>query len=217
MSDRILLIDTDIFTLLAGAGLLSRALEVLGFATPETRRLPALPHQLRGKKFKGFPPATLAAVSTLANGTPELTERPTSDDVVQRLVAVKGIDSGEALLFALMHERPVCWLASGDQRAMQALATTEEVSDIARAVSGRVICLEAVVWLLLQADGYAATAANFRTVRDFNKTLKVFFSDGMDERPEECPSAVRSYLVNLVARIGTGFLFIPPTFSGDPE
>ena len=40
METRLLLIDTDIFILLAAAGLLERVAELLGFSPSEMRRLP---------------------------------------------------------------------------------------------------------------------------------------------------------------------------------
>ena len=47
MSERILLIDSDIFVLLSAAGLLDDLVDCLGFELSDVRRLDALPHQLQ--------------------------------------------------------------------------------------------------------------------------------------------------------------------------
>ena len=53
MTERLLLVDTDIFVLLAGAGVLMQALAGLGFAARDVRRFPALEAQLtRGRSFR---------------------------------------------------------------------------------------------------------------------------------------------------------------------
>ena len=211
MSEKALLIDSDIFILLSGAGVLKRAVELLGFDIENVRRLDALPHQLeRGRKFRErYSYKVRAKAIEGCKQIASLIERPAQDDVLQRLASVSRIDEGEALMFALMTERDVYILASGDKQAMRTLATTPELADIRSSVAGRVVCLEAVIRLLVRQLGARRTATAFTPLRNSNTTLRVVFSLGEKTPKAQCLAALRSYLNDLKNDVGDDFLLIP--------
>ncbi len=199
------------FVLLAGAGLLETVANLLGFQLAELRRLDPLPHQLRkSHKFqeKYSKPVRDKALAW-CDKVKSITERPENDDALQRLAAADRIDEGEALLFGLMAEQELYLLASGDKVAMRALAQGANLKDVRQAVSGRIICLEAVVGLLVKSVGTSKTATAFAPLRDGNGTLRALFSQGEQTPQEACLAGIASYLNDLIKDVGRGFLLIP--------
>ena len=117
-----LLIDNDIFILLAGAGLLEQAVITLGFTIADTYRLEALPFVVkRSKQPPHLPPDLVARVVQECHQVPVLAESP-NPDLLQLLVTTPMIDAGEAVLYALLAEHPSYFLTSGDKRAMRTIA-----------------------------------------------------------------------------------------------
>lgn len=117
-----LLIDSDAFVLLAGAGVLEQAIELLGFDPAHALRLSPLPAMLgRGRAFKRYPADLLQRAQIACARIVALESRP--DPVLfEQLVSVPDIDEGEALLYATVAEKENWVLLSGDKRAMKALA-----------------------------------------------------------------------------------------------
>ncbi len=211
MNERILLVDSDMFVILAGAGVLETVANLLGFQLADLRRLDPLPHQLKkSRKFqeKYFKPVRDKALAW-CDKVKSITERPENDDALQRLAAADRIDEGEALLFGLMAEQELYLLASGDKVAMRALAKGTGLEDIRRAVSGKIICLESVVKLLIEKVGTSRTATAFAPLRDSNGTLRVLFSQGEQTTQEDCLAGIASYLNALIKDVGSDFLLIP--------
>ena len=209
--DRLLLVDSDIFILLSAAGLLERVAELLGFSVDDIRRLHALPHMLQHSKSmrRNFSEAVRERAIVVANRVVGIYERPPEGELPQRLLSIDYIDDGEALLIAHLVERPTCLLASGDLRAMRALASAEGFQDVRDAIRGRVICLEAVVRMLVEADGVAATATAFQVVLPHSRHLQIFFSEANVANQEQCLDAVRSFYTELRDVHRCDFLFWP--------
>lgn len=205
MEERILLVDSDVFILFAAAGVLERVAELLGFRLRDVRRLPALPQQLqRSRAFRQrYPEHARLAGSDWCGRIAPLKHRPALDAVAKKLMMLNDIDSGEAEMLSHVAESPFYYLASGDKRSMIALATAPELADIRAAVAGRIICLEAVLALLIRADGPEPVTAAFTPLRTCHKSLTIFFSE------TDCLDAVQDYLDNLVKQTGEGFLMIP--------
>lgn len=204
-----LLIDSDIFVLLAGAGLLDRALGLLGFDRSSSLRLSPLPHMLtRGRRFSQFGDAKTRGLALDACKTvPEVADRP-SDDVFQQLIAVPEIDEGEALLYGLLAHQPGHYLTSGDKRAMQAVAVRPDLKGVRQRVAGRVICLECLLKLLVRRDGVEAIAMAF-AVFPQHKTFQVVFSSLNVTDQTRCLASLDSYLRDLRRQVGDDFLFQP--------
>ena len=211
MGERLLLVDSDIFIILSAAGVFERTAEVLAFDLADVRRLPALERQLRrGTEFRRkYPSEVRDAALSSALRVPALTERPRDTGILDQLRPVSDIDEGEAVLYALMCERPSYLLASGDKRAMRALAARAEVRNVRDALAGRIICLEAAVRALVRRDGVAQVADAFTPLRSVNQTLSVVFSQGSATTERDCLTALDSYLRDLKNDLGDDFLLIP--------
>jgi len=137
--DPVLLLDSDIFIILSAAGVLERTAALLGVKLANVRRSEALPRQLaRSKSFRqNYPEHIRNAALQQCRTILHFTERPGRPDIADRLTAIEGIHSGEAIMLSLTAEHPFYYLASGDKRSMIALATTASLADIRSAVAGR--------------------------------------------------------------------------------
>jgi len=210
MSDRLLLIDTDMLVLLGGSGTLADVISSLGFAINQCRRLAAATHQLqRGRAFKdAFQASVLQAALRTAQTIAPLSEATTDPGVLDALAQVSDIDPGEAGLLAMLSEHSGCYLSTGDKRALVALATRKEVAEVRRRVSGRVICLESVLRLLVVRNGASAMAHAFQPLRT-HRTIAILLSDPQTSSQEVCLQGIDSYLNALLQQTGDGFLHLP--------
>lgn len=206
-----LVIDSDVFILLAGSDLLMPALSLLGIQPADAQRLPALEYQLQrsSRWARVYPEGVRRMALAACRRIPPLTERPTSDAALQQLIAVEAIDEGEALVFALMIEQHGLYLASGDKRAMRALATAPHLRQVRDGIAGRVLCLESLLRLLVERQGLEAIADALPPVRDQYQTLRVAFSAGVATTKMSFDAAITGYLTDLIRDTGPGFLYLP--------
>ena len=211
MREGLLLVDSDMFVILSAAGALHRTAHLLGFGPDDVRRLPALQNQLRrGRTFlRKYTQEIRDAALDCCGRVATLTERPSGDAILDQLSSVSDIDVGEAVMYAVMLDHPSYLLASGDKRAMRALAANPCLSNVRDALAGRVICLEAAVRMLVKRDGVAQVAQAFAPLLSANTALRVAFSEGLATGERNCLSALDSYLRDLSSEVGEDFLLIP--------
>lgn len=208
MPGRILLIDSDVFVLLAASGLLDRVLSALGCSRAEARRLDALPHMARkNKKWKAkYDAQTLAKVEAEAITIPAITDQLTAETMAL-LKEVDGIDYGEAVLYGLLFEQDVMYLASNDKRAMRAVCSSVALKDLRDGVAGRIVCLESILAAILPTDGVPQTADKLAPILHADTMLQVVFTRHNIDHPESALAAVRSYLDALKRELGDDFLY----------
>jgi hypothetical protein len=207
MSIARLLIDNDILMLMAGANLLERTVSVLGFDLVDSARLETLPYILqRSRKLRHLPVDVKEKIAQGCKRVPTLHDAPNSD-LLQQLTDVADIDAGEAVLYALLAQHPLCLLTSGDKRAMRAVATAAPLHGVRRSVAGRVVCLETVLLELVKQDGVSTIAQALSSARSQNTLLRVAFSPGCIANPAECMNALSRYYQKLVDDVGEDFLW----------
>ena len=203
-----LLIDNDIFILLAGANLLEQAVGTIGFALEETCRLEALSYIVRKhKKPSPLPPEIVERVIHACKTVPVLSEAPDLE-LVQSLTNTPTVDAGEALLYALLAEHPGYLLTSGDKRAMNAIAQIQALGLIRAAVAGRVICLETLLLKVLEQHDIADVARALAPVLPQNVTLRSIFTPNNIRKPALCLEGLSAYQQALIAQVGAGFLWL---------
>lgn len=210
MSERLLLIDSDAFILLAGAGLLLRSIELLGFEPQDSRRLQALEPMLRkpARSLRRYPAEVVSRALEACKTIPALELLP--DAGTQALFEGRiGVDAGEALLFGVVARHSLCLMASNDKTAMRTVATDPGLQELRSRVAGRVVCLESLTRLLLERDDPEAVARAFGGRFASDKRLAAILSMGMDGQPEECLAAVDSFLAGLRRELGADFLWSP--------
>src|SRR5687767_1731970 len=117
-SKRLLLVDSDVFIILAAADALEEVASLLGFDLTAIRRLLPLPRQLKvSKSFRENIPEDIRSIAErYCTRIEPLRELANDSSYLQRLAPYDGIDPGEAQLLAVLAERPSSLLASGDKR-----------------------------------------------------------------------------------------------------
>ena len=207
MTTQRLIIDSDAFVLLAGADLLDRALEVLGVAVGDARRLDALPHMLRRPRpFRSRYGDTVADRALAACGRVAGLQMRGDEALIDQLAAVDAIDGGEAQIYAIAASDQAWLVASGDKRAMRALCEAPSLAPVRATLCGRVTCIESILRRIVADDGLDTVRAALVSVRSTSKVLEVAFSDGNLRSATDCSVALVTYEEELVVQLGDGFL-----------
>lgn len=201
----LLLLDTDMLVLLTASDLLVEVSSLLGYAPSQLRRLPAAQYQVeRGKNFRNtYGEAVLRHILPTVRAIPEV-DPPTDLDLLDRLNKV--VDPGEAQLMAIAASGSHTLLATGDLRAVRDLGNSGDL--VANtALDGRIVCLEAVLWMLVTKLGAAAVRKAFSPVL-MHSTLRVVLSEHSVGDDRRCLDAVARYFQAL-ARDAGDLLFNP--------
>ena len=165
------LVDSDVFCKLALANLLEPALEILGYNLRACRLLPALTHMLkRGRLVEAYGPKCCAKLESIARVVSTLTA-PQSK-WLDCLAPLPEIDPGEAQLFAKAADDGLT-VMTGDKKAVQALKT---VPDLAAALCGRVVVLEAILSSLCLYLGVNEVRRSIVPLMNHDIMLRVCFS-----------------------------------------
>ncbi|MBL9039089.1 MAG: hypothetical protein JNG84_11275 [Archangium sp.] len=196
-----LLVDTDAFCKLAAVGLLEEAAKLLGGTLSEVERLAALPHMLRGSKKlrKHLGDALADELVPIAMERVAASAPPT--DTATLLVGVENIDVGEVELFASAASADAL-LVSGDKRALNAVA---RVVHVVPRLSGKIVCLEAMLFALCDSVGVEQLRSRVSSRAYLDKVFQICFSPG--SAPKEC---LGSYLRDLQSKVVPLVLWSPP-------
>jgi hypothetical protein len=195
-----LLIDTDVFCVLAAGRLLDDAVSVFGTDLSGCARLPALPHMLRkGRLRKKYGDQIGDELIPIANSIPVI-EQPETQ-WLDRLTPVQNIDPGEAQLFALAAEKRLA-VITGDKRALRAL---KDIPGFADALAGRVVVLEAILIVLCARLGPTVVSARVQPLITHDSMIRVCFSPSNPD-PED---ALLSYYQNLEIELDPLVLWHP--------
>lgn len=207
MTERLLLVDSDVFVLLGAAGLLDELAVALGFTPDAIRRLPALPHQLRkGRTFRRYDESARQAAGVRCDVALPLDERPDTA-TFDRLLSVDGIDEGEAFFFATLAERPACLLTTGDGRSLVALGQAPELQDVRDQVRGRIVPLEAALILLVRRLGATVVGARLKPLAAIHRTIDIVFGTKDEFDEVETVRQITSYLDSLRQSMGDDLLY----------
>jgi len=201
-----LLIDNDIFIVLAGAKLLSPAISILGFEIGNAKRLDTLPYVMRKNMIH-----TVDVIERVIKACKYVSVIDTYPDatVHQQLSEEAKIDVGEALLYALLAENGSFLLTSNDKNAMRSLTLSTSLHHIKAAIAGRVICLETILLMLIEKYGVERIGEALAPVISTNVILRVAFSPGCIAMPDECRNALSAYHQYIIRDVGGDFLWNP--------
>ena len=196
----LLLLDSDVFVLLAGAGLLPSLIVGTGYDLETTRRLDPLPYMLRGGSMVGrYPQGVRQKALAWCAEIPAVEEAP-DPELIDQLTTIQDVDPGEAFLFALVAEMDHALLVTGDKRACRAIQRSVDLRELKARLAGKVLCLEAVLQLLLEQLGYAELVDALNPVREYNQTLRILLSQGALTPETSFRDGLESYLADLAAQ-----------------
>ena len=166
-----ILLDTDAFCKLGTWRVLEDALRLLGVSVSECGRLPALCYMLRkGRLRNWYGPDACDALVRTANTIPTLLQP--SEEWLDMLTPIDSIDPGEAQIFASAATHGL-YVISGDKRALRALKNLDKIQ---RALTGRIVVLEAILLALCEKFGADEIRRRIEPLNDFDKTIKICFS-----------------------------------------
>ncbi len=196
---RLFFLDSDIFILCAGAGLLPDLVEAAGFEISKSRRLRPLPHMLRkGRIPKKYSVAAIEKAVAWCSNIPAAVGPP-SAALVEQLLRVPGIDAGEAFLFALVAESDSA-IATGDKRACLALHASD--CPAKDALKGKVVCFETALWMFLGRLEYATLAKALAPAMEYNRTLRALLPQGEETIESSFREGLKSYTADLESKVG---------------
>jgi hypothetical protein len=200
-----LLIDTDMLVLLAASGLLDRAVTKLGYETKDVRRLAAATHQIRKSKALRDQYGAEALEAALPRIVAIAVVAPAANMDLLDLLN-ESMDPGEAQLVAVAAGKCDTLLISGDKRAIRDLVACGN-ADCIQSMQGRIVTLEALLWILLQ-ELEPKTLHAALLVAGSHKTLRIVFSESNLASSDGCALAVRSYFIDA-SQGAAGLLYNP--------
>jgi hypothetical protein len=197
---RRLLLDNDVLLKLARYDLQDEFLRTCSgdlphYVLPTAKYRFYLSNKRKGVAFAGSRDAFTRLKRLLATAT-EITEEP-SPEVSVALLAVPGIDPGEALLYAIASLDPESLLLTGDKRSLAALGSSQAIPAV-DSIKGRVKCFEQVVAELIQAHG-AGVIVKLRG-RPWDQAVSACVGSG--NSPKEVLCGLESYYMDIQKRAG---------------
>ena len=207
---RLVLLDNDAALKLARYDLLDLALAALGCSRADVRVLPTARYKLLPAKNRLLYCKDEASADRFAGFLDQVQSIDTSraDPSIDTLVAVPGIDTGEAHLFALAAKEPAAIVVTGDKRGLRALSGEPDVGMVATALAGRVICAETLFRMMAGQD-FRLTQTRVRAQSDVDKALASIFGISTAASRDSVTTGLESYERALRAETGT-LLFQPP-------
>ena len=100
------------------------------------------------------------------------------------------------MIAATFHES-ASLLATGDKRCLQALLSIESLELIHKKLQGRVICLEQIIYKLIEAQGFDWVLEKVLPNLDCDKALKSAFGSGSNSQPGTVLGTLNSYIQDL--------------------
>ncbi|MGQ0507476.1 MAG: hypothetical protein ACT4TC_19395 [Myxococcaceae bacterium] len=196
--------DNDIVHKLAALDLVSEACTTIGVALADVLVLPTAQYkfllkkpELGARKYGEAVHRRIVAALAVARVTPNA---PDAADE-KMLADVPGIDAGEAVLFSIVAKSNIR-LVTGDKKAIEALATAPQCTGHVRMLSGRVLCFEQLVLLLIDKFGFEVIQAKVIPAVSCDTSLRAAFGSGINATEANVRAALNSYLLNLRGKAG---------------
>ena len=205
------LLDNDFLFKFVACDLIEPALELLGLTRANIRVLESLPFVARKSKSvkKNYNEDTLARSIAYAEGIAKVMPNLESE-AYKRLSQIEGIDQGEATLFARALDEGGVILATGDKRALKALATAPNIDDLHTRLKSRIVCIEQVMGALAERD-FEHVRRCVVPVYDCDKVLRSAFGSGLKSTKEAVLEALAHYH-RQVAAASNGLVYIEYEF-----
>jgi len=132
--------------------------------------------------------AAVVAVNTISVMTANLGDP--SPEVLAELSASHQIDAGEAVLLAVIANNNSGGFLTGDKRALRALAGLE----CAQTFAGKIMLVEQVLWLCLEAKGRDWLLQNVCPARNIDKAISMILGSRCDANLDSLNEGIQSYI-----------------------
>lgn len=124
------------------------------------------------------------------------------DPADECLSSVAGIDSGEALLFAVTSRDSAARVLTGDKRAIRALAEAQSCAGVAGRLSGKIICIEQVLVRAINATSFEYVKSRVLSSVDIDTATRAAFGSGALSTETNVVAALSGYVDELRACAG---------------
>ncbi len=196
---RPIFIDNDALLKLAQYGLLEEALRSLNCTPGDVRVLPTaryslIPQKDRLRRCKDEASAGRLEAFLMSVGVLD----PSAVDamLMDELIALPGVDVGEAQLFAAAATQSAALIVTGDKRALAALCSAPTVANAVTALSGRIVAVEMVFAMLTDGD-FSITQSRVRAKPEVDKALTAIFGASAPASLDSVREGLRSYQGHL--------------------
>jgi hypothetical protein len=143
---------------------------------------------------------------------PNEIELPIENSFLLELLDSPGLDAGEAVLLAASYNNNSKVLFTGDKRAIKALANHPSIDKLRAGLTGKLICIEQGVLMLIERHGFEAVRLKIVEALQVNialdTALRVAFGSGMDATEENVVASLESYITELKV-VANDLLFTP--------
>ena len=200
---RLLLTDADVVAKLSNWYLLDRLPVAFNCSWTDMATLPSLVHRAyraRQHPDRLFPSSEVADHAWNALGQMSVAPAP-NPAVVSALQRVPDIDGGEAVLFGALCAVPSSSIVTGDKRALKSIAGVD-MNSFQCSLSGRVICLEQVLLLLLNGMDFTRLRSHIAQSPHVDRAVAICFGSRFDIEEAQVISGLQSYISDL--RTSTG-------------
>lgn len=116
---------------------------------------------------------------------------------INKLQAIEGIDPGEQVLIAGTKNETDFYLGTGDKRCLMALGSRKNLDEIRERLRGKVVCLEQVIWRLIEVKGFEEVKNKVLPARESDLALKTAFGSGERATLENVRMTLEGYIEDL--------------------
>lgn len=132
----------------------------------------------------------------------QLPKLPSPDEpVLQSLQRIQNIDSGEALLIAVLESTQDSILATGDKRAIKAIHSAM-ANGLACHIGGRFICLEQLLSCILSLIGHADWLASIGRATTIDTAIRMICGKDCNAPLDQIHDGLKSYTESLRKECG---------------
>lgn len=191
------LLDSDVARKLCQYQLVHELVRALNCSLSGFAVLPQLAFQLRlrdpNAALKKLGSAEAVALATELVSLANIVELKVEQSNHALNIERPDIDSGEAVLFAALHQNDQYSLLSGDKRAFVALSKIND-EPVAGCIWARMICLEEAIMIILREESFELVSAKVRARSDVDSALSSTFGRSQASAQESVLEALSSYV-----------------------
>lgn len=198
-------LDNDIILKLVACNLFYDAIETINVSQSDLRVLARAKFYFKNSKRakKHYPEEIRLKATGIANRCQTVNQN--TEEAINELAILQqyeGIDDGEALLVAATREEKSFCLTTGDKRFLRTLANTPELTSISSRLHGRVVCLEQIIYKLINTEGFEKTLGNILPARQYDTALKSVFGSGEKATENNVLNSLENYIQDLRKETG---------------
>jgi hypothetical protein len=197
--------DSDFVVKLAEFDLLEEALGSLGVSRADVRVLPELSHVLKGERILATHTRdAVERASKFVRGIKVLEKIDPQEQIL--LHSVKAtyrnrpirIDGGEAILYCATKFLKDYVVATGDKASLRALASAANCRHIHSRLTGRVLCVEKLLLMLMDKHGFKLVQQRVAPMCSCDDCVRQAFANGKPDMPElDCRTWLDSFIKEL--------------------